>query len=53
MSNKAAPIYEAIKERIATSKVVGGDESGVKIDGDKAWFWVFQLHLGIKVEAGF
>lgn len=45
MSNKATPIYEAIKKRIATSKVVGGDESGVKINGDKAWFWVFQNSL--------
>jgi len=51
MSNKAIPIYEVIKERIATSKVVGGDESGVKIDGNKAWFWVFQnpLYTFIKV----
>jgi len=51
MSNKATPIYEVIKERIATSKIVGGDESGVKIDGDKAWFWVFQnsLYTFIKV----
>lgn len=51
MSNKATPVYEVIKERIATSKVIGGDESGVKIDGDKAWFWVFQnsLYTFIKV----
>ena len=51
MSNKATPIYEVIKEKIATSKVVGGDESGVKIDGNKAWFWVFQnsLYTFIKV----
>ncbi len=51
MSNKAVPVYGAIKEKIATSKVVGGDESGVKINGDKAWFWVFQnsLYTFIKV----
>ena len=51
MSNKATPVYETIKEKVATSKVVGGDESGVKIDGDKAWFWVFQnsLYTFIKV----
>jgi transposase len=42
MSKKAAPVYEIIKEKIAASKVVGGDESGLKIDGKKAWFWVFQ-----------
>src|SRR5680860_1480063 len=45
MSNKATPGYEIIKEKIATSKVVGGDESGVKINGSKAWFWVFQNPL--------
>jgi transposase len=51
MSNKATSVYEVIKEKIATSEVVGGDESGVKIDGDKAWFWVFQnpLYTFIKV----
>lgn len=42
MSIKATPAYEAIKEKVATSKVVGGDETGIKINGDKAWFWVFQ-----------
>lgn len=51
MSKKADPVYEIIKEKISTSKVVGGDESGVKIDGNKAWFWVFQnsLYTFIKV----
>ncbi|RLD75208.1 MAG: IS66 family transposase [Bacteroidetes bacterium] len=51
MSNKAKPVYEIIKEKIVTSKVVGGDESGVKINGSKAWFWVFQnpLYTFIKV----
>ena len=51
MGNKAAPVYETIKEKVAASKVVGGDESGVKINGKKAWFWVFQnpLYTFIKV----
>ena len=42
MSHKAEPVYELIKTKISKSKVVGGDESGIKINGDKAWFWVFQ-----------
>ena len=42
MSDKAKPVYEIIKEKVAKSKVVGGDETGIKINGDKAWFWVFQ-----------
>jgi transposase len=51
MGNRAIPVYEIIKEKIATSKIIGGDESGVKINGDKAWFWVFQnpLYTFIKV----
>ena len=42
MSNKAQPVYQNIKERIQTSKFVGGDETGVHINKTKAWFWVFQ-----------
>jgi hypothetical protein len=41
MSEKARPVYEIIKEKVASSKVVGGDEIGIRINGDKAWFWVF------------
>ena len=42
MGKKAMPVYEIIKEKVAASKVVGGDESGIKINGKKAWFWTFQ-----------
>ena len=51
MGKRATPVYEIIKEKIVTSKIVGGDESGVKINGNKAWFWVFQnpLYTFIKV----
>ena len=42
MSNKAQPIYQKIKEKIQSSKFVGGDETGVHINKIKAWFWVFQ-----------
>ena len=42
MSNKAQPMYQKIKERIQSSKFVGGDETGVHINKIKAWFWVFQ-----------
>jgi len=45
MSKKAEPAYKIIEGLIAKSRVVGGDESGVKINGDKAWFWVFQNSL--------
>ena len=34
---KATPAYQLIKDRITESKVVGADETGVKIDGKKCW----------------
>jgi len=51
MSKKAMPVYNIIREKVAASKVVGGDETGIKINGDKAWFWVYQnpLYTFIKV----
>ncbi|OYU92743.1 MAG: transposase [Bacteroidetes bacterium B1(2017)] len=39
---KAAPAYELIKQKIVSSKVVGTDETGAKIDGKKCWFWTWQ-----------
>lgn len=51
MSEKARPAYEVIKEKVASSKVVGGDETGIRINGDKAWFWVFQNSLYTFIKA--
>jgi len=31
-----------IKQRVTTSQVVGADETGVKVNGDKHWFWTWQ-----------
>ena len=53
MSEKAGPVYEIIKEKVAWSKVVGGDETGIKINGDKAWFWVFQNSLYTFIKAAY
>ena len=38
----AMPIYKTIQTRIQESNVVGGDETGTKINGSKAWFHVWQ-----------
>jgi len=38
----AMPMYNEIKARIQQSAVVGGDETGTKINGKKAWFHVWQ-----------
>ena len=36
------PYYEYIRDQIAKASWLGGDETGAKINGKKAWFWVFQ-----------
>ena len=53
MSEKARPVYEIIKEKVASSKVVGGDETGIRINGDKAWFWVFQNSFYTFIKAAY
>jgi transposase len=45
MSIKALPAYNEIKRNIQNSQVVGSDETGAKINGDKGWFWVWQNKL--------
>lgn len=41
-SRKTDPIYKLIKERISSSKVVGVDETGARVGGNKHWFWTWQ-----------
>jgi len=41
-ANKVSPVYQIIKQRVANSSVVGTDETGVKINGDKHWYWTWQ-----------
>lgn len=45
VAEKATPAYELIRERVKTATVNGGDETGMKINGDKGWFWTFQGNL--------
>lgn len=42
LTEKAQGIYEEIKQRVEQSLVVGGDETGIKINGKKGWLWAFQ-----------
>lgn len=39
--NVIRPEYEKILERIRNSKVVHADETGMKVNGDKHWIWIF------------
>jgi transposase len=42
VAKKALPMYELIRQKISTSKVVGSDETGSAIDGIKGWFHTWQ-----------
>lgn len=41
-SRKTDAIYKQIKLRIFNSKVVGVDETGIRVAGNKHWFWTWQ-----------
>ena len=41
-AHKAEAAYEALKDRIAQSTVVGADETGCPIKGKKGWFYTWQ-----------
>ena len=39
---KARSTYEQIKTKVQLSSVIGSDETGAKVNGDKHWFWTWQ-----------
>lgn len=39
---KASPAYNMIREKVYTSDVIGSDETGVKVNGQKNWIWTWQ-----------
>ena len=41
-AEKTRPVYEKIRQVVANSISIGADETGVKINGIKAWFWTWQ-----------
>lgn len=43
-AQKTTPIYQMIKQRVENSKVIGTDETGIKVNGNKHWFWTWQTH---------
>ncbi len=42
LAKKCQPIYKEIKHRISSSKVVGADETGCVVNGEKYWVWTWQ-----------
>jgi len=45
LSRKSASTYNAIRERLQQSSVVGADETGCRVGGGKYWFHVWQTPL--------
>ena len=41
-AKKTTPVYELIKQRVSNDLVIGADETGVKVDGEKHWIWTWQ-----------
>jgi transposase len=42
LASKGVDAYEMIRQNVLHSRVIGTDETGVKIDGKKHWFWTWQ-----------
>lgn len=45
MQKKAAVETDKIRTAIETSAVVGADETGIKVNGEQHWVWVFQADM--------
>jgi len=41
---KTERVYQLIKAEIPKCKVIGGDETGCKVNGKNHWFWTLQNH---------
>ena len=50
-ASKATPMYQQIRKELEYSQTVGGDETGVKVNGDNWWFWVWQNQLNTYITA--
>lgn len=42
LASKGTDAYELIRQNVLRSRVIGTDETGVKIGGKKHWFWTWQ-----------
>lgn len=42
LASKGADAYELIRQRVLNSSVIGTDETGMKVNGKKHWFWTWQ-----------
>lgn len=42
LASKGADAYELIRQSVLNSRVIGTDETGMKVNGKKHWFWTWQ-----------
>lgn len=42
LASKGVDAYEMIRQNVLHSRVIGTDETGVKINGKRHWFWTWQ-----------
>ena len=42
LASKGVDAYEMIRQNVLHSSVIGTDETGIKINGKKHWFWTWQ-----------
>jgi transposase/uncharacterized coiled-coil protein SlyX len=42
LASKGVVAYELIRQRVLNSRVIGTDETGMKVNGKKHWFWTWQ-----------
>lgn len=52
-TERALPMYNAIKQKVQQSEVVGSDETGASFGGKKGWFHVWQTTLLTFIVASF
>ncbi|NQX84989.1 MAG: transposase [Flavobacteriaceae bacterium] len=41
---KSRLTYQNIKKRIASSTVIGANDTGIKVNGCKHWFWTWKTN---------
>jgi transposase len=42
LASKGVDAYEIIRQKVLSSGVIGADETGMKVNGKKYWFWTWQ-----------
>jgi transposase len=51
LADKGVTAYEIIRQQVLNSPVIGTDETGMKINGKKHWFWTWQSKLATYIAA--